>query len=69
MPIPVSLKKRLECLETHIDLEGKTAFKAFIFYPEAAVPFWQPENPEAWKRAHPAGRTLILQRKSCKISL
>lgn len=56
--------KRLEALEKRN--KGKLELKVFVYYPERSPPFWEPEDPESWKKSHPSGKAVILTRHSCK---
>lgn len=66
MSLPAGLLKRLEALECRLD--GRDLIKVFIFHPDEAKPYWDPEPPEAWQQANPKGHAVILQFKDCGIN-
>jgi len=58
-----SIKKRLEALESA--LNANDSLKIFMYNSETEVPFWEPEDPDDWKKRHPKGNAVMLVLADC----
>jgi hypothetical protein len=65
MAVPLSLKRRLNALESKLDRRG--AIKVFIYHPEEDTPYWTPELPDTWQNANPNGHAILLQIRDCGV--